>query len=451
MFRTRWMLASASALMLIVASVYLPTFAHDDHAPPPTDGFDPFAPRAVARETATMIGLVVEEADFGMIESVERLTGIVRIEPHRLHTLSPRIAGTIAKVHVQAGDRVRSGDILIEVESPELARLRYEVARLESEEVELDVARRATLGRARQAELTKRATNEMLELAREEVDRLERSGEAVSANLVSQKRTAVLSLEREIDAATLEQELANEEAAGLAGRIEATAIARRALSEVFQRIAGASDAEGENGHHLRLRATIDGVVTARNINVGQNVQPGDGLLELAAMDRVQVIAELPESLLDRLRSAPGKTARIRQPRAMNVRATGTVRAISPNVDPTKRTAHVIIDADNSDARLHDGMFVEVAIVLDEGEYVVVVPHEAILKDGPERYVYVREGELFKRQEVALGEKDDRFVEVIEGLVPGDEVIVHGAYAVSQIRPRGAAGHDDQDHGHSHSH
>ncbi len=449
MNRTRWVFVSAITLVLVMVSVYLPTFAHDDHAPPPTDGFDPLAPRTVVPETAKMIGLEVAEVDFGVIETVENLTGMVRIEPEGKRTLSPRVAGMVTKVHVQVGDRVRRGDLLVEVDSPEFARLRYEMAQVESAHVELRVARTAALGRIRQAELAQHASEEMLKLSREELTRLEGRGEAVSVNLISQKRSAVLSIEREVESARLNQELAQEEADGLAERIEAIQEAGRALSELVQRTAGSSGLDAEAGEAIGIRASAEAIVTRRDVSVGQGVQPGDRLIELAAMDRVQIIAELPESRLDRLRGAQGKMARIRQPREVSVRATGVVRTTGLLIDPVKRTAHVIIDAENSGGLLHDGMFVEVAIVLDEGEFVVVVPHGAILTDGPERYVFIREGEEFKRQEVALGAKDDRFVEVTDGLVPGDEVIVRGAYAVSQIRPRVAADHHDHDHGHSH--
>jgi RND family efflux transporter MFP subunit len=451
MRRTRWVFTSAIALMLMMVSVYLPTFAHDDHAPPPTDGFDPFAPRTVTPETAKMIGLEVAEVDFGIIETVERLTGMVRIEPERKHTVSPRVAGTVARVHVQVGDRVQKGDVLIEVDSPEFARLQYERARLESERVEFDVARRAALGSMRQHELTQYASEEMLVLAREELARLERSGEAISINQIGQKRSAVLMLERESETSRLMQELAQEEAVGLTERIEAMQAASQALSRLIQRMTGTNDLDAGRGDALRLRAASDGIVTNRHVSVGQDVQQGDRLIELAALDRVQIIAELPESLLDRVRDAQGKITRIRQPREGSVRATGVVRTISPLIDPIKRTAHIIIDAENADGLLNDGMFVEAALVLDEGDYVVVVPHSAILIDGPERYVFIREGEQFKRQEVALGARDDHFVEVTDGLVPGDEVIVRGAYAVSQIRPRVAVDHHDHDHGHGHRH
>ncbi len=55
------------------------------------------------------------------------------------------------------------------------------------------------------------------------------------------------------------------------------------------------------------------------------------------------------------------------------------------------------------------------------------PPSAVLDPNGERpFVFVREGDVYKRQTVVVGERDDRFVEIVEGLLPGDRVVVEGA-------------------------
>ena len=66
---------------------------------------------------------------------------------------------------------------------------------------------------------------------------------------------------------------------------------------------------------------------------------------------------------------------------------------------------------------------------------------------------MKDGDAYVKREVIPGLRDDRVVEVKEGLTPGDVVVTHGAYLLTQLRPKAAAGgHDEHDHEHEgHSH
>ena len=177
---------------------------------------------------------------------------------------------------------------------------------------------------------------------------------------------------------------------------------------------------------------------------------------------MQVEGELPEGLLDRLGSAQGAEVRIRRgvSAASDVVADGIVRFISPVIDATKRTAHLIVDVNNAPGLLRQGQFVDLAVVLSTNDSAVVVPVSAIVKEGPLQYVFVKEGKaenvVFKKRDIATGVRDDRVVEIKQGLVPGDVIVVSGAFSVSQLRgfvpgapePAEPAKSGD-DHGHTH--
>ena len=76
-------------------------------------------------------------------------------------------------------------------------------------------------------------------------------------------------------------------------------------------------------------------------------------------------------------------------------------------------------------------------MLSTNDSAVVVPASAIVKEGPLQYVFVKEGkgvsEVFKKRDVATGVRDDRIVEIKQGLVPGDVIAVSGAFSLSQLR------------------
>ena len=117
---------------------------------------------------------------------------------------------------------------------------------------------------------------------------------------------------------------------------------------------------------------------------------------------------------------------------------GRVRFISPVIDPIKRTTHLIVEAANPRGLLRDGLYVDLSIVLREETSAVVVPVSAVVIDGPMHFVFVKDGEFYKKQDINPGYRDDRVVEVLDGVLPGDVVVTRGAYSLTQLRPKAAA-------------
>ena len=104
---------------------------------------------------------------------------------------------------------------------------------------------------------------------------------------------------------------------------------------------------------------------------------------------------------------------------------GKVTLIDPNLDPLNRTVKVWIQLANPQALLKPNMFARVGVVLKRNEAALTVPNGAIIEANGERFVFVREGDKFKRVEINIGAKDDEFSEITDGLVPGDEVVTQG--------------------------
>lgn len=59
---------------------------------------------------------------------------------------------------------------------------------------------------------------------------------------------------------------------------------------------------------------------------------------------------------------------------------------------------------------------------------------SVVIDGPMHFVFVKDGEFYKKQDINPGYRDDRFVEILEGVLPGDVVVTRGAYSLTQLRP-----------------
>ena len=400
-------LGSITLLSALGAVVVLPALAHEGHGKVETQGFDINAPRVVTPEAAALIGLQTVEVDFGEVVDVLRVTGIVRTQPDRARVLAPRIGGSILNIRGRVGDRVAKGDALVEIASPEYLALRAELVQVEGQIRLLQVEVDSNRERAAQAEA--------------ELVRVEENKEAVAANLLSEKRRGAIGARAEVQQKEIELE-----------RAHADLDAKRKQVDIFDQ-GDSSDSRGRG--ILTLFADIDGVVTDRDGVVGQGVEAGTSILQVADHSMMQVEGELPESLIARLDPTANYPVRLRTDVDGEVVATGTVRYLSPIVDDVKRTARVVIDAENPAGILRAGMYVDASIVLREEKSAVVVPRGAILSDGSVSFVFVKEKDAFLKKDIHPGVGDDRVVEVLEGLAPGDVVVSHGAYSVMRVRPR----------------
>lgn len=427
-----------SPALLIFPGIAL---AHEGHGGAEIGPYDLDAPRHVSAETAAHIGLETAEVDFGAVEEVLGLSGTVRAAPDRHWTISTRTAGKVLAVHVQVGDVVHRGDLLVEIDSPELAKNIYEVRKLESEYQKLlfDVARAE--GRVRQLAVEVENAEATARLAEEQLKRSEGVTEGVVAlNVLTEQRSAAIRTRGEAKLKAVDLGVAREEASVLKSQAQTLQLSRDALLalsnvEPVQQAAATQPATTQPINLVRLVAPADGVVVERKAHPGHWAQAGETLLSVADYSVVQIEGELPESLLARLAGKASSGVRVRAASDPSYIGTGRVKFISPAIDEVKRTAHVLIDAPNPGGLLRDGTFVDLAIVLREEKNAVVVPVSAVVQDGPVHFVFVKNGDAYQKQDITPGISNDRVVEVLSGLAPGDVVVTQGAYSLTQLRPK----------------
>lgn len=459
MVRSRAALA-VGVLTLVAAAILIPVYAHDGHAKPQAGSLDPDAPKRVSQATARAIGLTTAEVDFGRVDDVVTLTGIVRARPGSFAAVAATYGGVVRGIAVEPGDRVRAGDVIAEVESPDLARAGAEVRRLDAEAERLTFERIRASARIASLEVEIPATERSAALAAAEVERLAAAGETVAMNLLAQRRAEADRLNAEAGLRRIGLQEARDEAASLARQIDAA----RGAAEAQRATLPTGPADGPAGR-IRLTAPIDGVVVRRAGVIGGGVEAGAEIVGIGDYTRVRIEGEVPEGLLGRVEMAKDAAVRVRRGAAAggDVVAEGVTRFLSPVIDRTRRTAALVVEVENAAGLLRDGQFVELSVVLASREDAVVVPATAVVKEGPVRVVFVQEGEgaeaVFRRREVAVGVADDRVVEITLGLVPGDIVAATGAFSLSQLRgvapagteetPATAGEHSHGGHGHPH--
>jgi len=418
-------------------------FGHEGHGGKEVGPYDLDSPRQVSPETAAHIGLKTAEVDFGALEDTLALSGIVQAAPDRHWVISTRTAGKVLAVHKQIGDSVRAGDVLVELDSPELARNIYEARKIESDyqKLLLDVVR--SEGRLNQLRVEVENSEATAKLAEAELQRIEEAAQSIPLNVVSERRAAALRASGEAKLRAVDAEVMTAEVAALKRQADALRLSRDALLamaniEPAQQQAVTQPSDGSPINIVRLVAPADGVIIERNARPGHWAAAGETLLAVADYSIVQIEGELPEALISRVVGRSSDAVRIRTPADPNFLGAGKIKFISPVLDQVKRTAHVLIETPNATGVLRDGMFVDLAIVLREEKTAVVVPASAVVQSGPMHFVFLKSGELFKKQDITPGLSNDQVVEVLGGLAPGDVVVSQGAYSLTQLRPKAPA-------------
>lgn len=186
------------------------------------------------------------------------------------------------------------------------------------------------------------------------------------------------------------------------------------------------EAEGRALDAVTLRAPSSGVVVEKDVVLGQYVDAGATLLRLAPLDPLWVEVAIYEADAPWVRV--GQAVEVVGPGGE--RRAGRVEQLLPTLDPSTRTRAARLSVPNADGAWAPGMYAEALVQVGEGEGIVV-SDEAILYLGDRRVVFVDEGEdRLAPRELRLGRRVDGGYEVLEGLAPGERVVVSGNFLVA---------------------
>jgi RND family efflux transporter MFP subunit len=178
----------------------------------------------------------------------------------------------------------------------------------------------------------------------------------------------------------------------------------------------------------KVYASFDGVITTRNTDLGQLINAGNGgvsqqLFTLAATDTLRVFVNVPQIYS---RSAvPGVVAQLTLAEYPNRRFTGKVARNSESIDPASRTLLTEVDVDNKTGELLPGAFAQVHLTLASKAPSLVLPVNSLLfrSEGLQVGV-VREGGKVELMPIVIGKDYGTEVEVVSGLREDDNVIVN---------------------------
>ena len=353
--------------------------------PPPNSQGASGAPRSdvvvtLTKEAIERSGIRLTQVSLQTGTGTLRLPGVVEPNAYRQVAVTPVVGGRVVGVSVQLGDRVRKGQSIAQVYSPELADAR---ARYVSAKAMLD---------AHDRELQR--TQKLVDIgaaSRQELERIQAEHAAQTADVESaQARLQLLGVDVNATSSSMDQASAT----------------------------------------TNVAAPIDGVVTERLVNTGLNVDPSTRLFVIVDLSNVWVVAEVYERDLQRVRV--GARAAVTTTVFPDRPTEGTVSFIDPQFSAATRTAKVRVEVANPLGDLRLGMYADVAVESAGGAQMLAVPMAAVQSVGDRQVVYVASSSdsgKFIEREVRLGRIVGEQVEVLEGLSTGDSIVSEGSFYV----------------------
>ena len=174
----------------------------------------------------------------------------------------------------------------------------------------------------------------------------------------------------------------------------------------------------------QITAPISGVVSARFIKVGNQIQPGVQAFRITQMDTLHAQIYVPERDIHKL--APKQTATMAVDAWPDKVFTGSILRVNPVVDASTGTVKVTVAMAHGQPELKPGMFGRVEILYDRRESAVLVPKDAVLTEDAAQSVFVVAGDSkARRRAIKVGYSNGGFYEVLDGLKSGEQVVTTG--------------------------
>lgn len=359
-------------------------------------------------------------------ELVVRVVATGRVKPVSRIQIAAKIAGEVASLEVDDGDRVEKGALL--------ARLDDDQAAAAVEQAQAAVAEaRARFERQRQvaseqssAELRQARVN--LRSAQRQLARIEQLFEAGGATEqeLDDARSEVLVARARVESA--EAQARSDEPSG--------SDYRAAAASLEQAEARLADAESQLDD-TRITAPTAAEVLDVPISAGDTVQPGQLLFELAERGSTLILTRPDEKNLRLLET--GQKALASADAFPDERFEAVVDSIAPAVDEQRGTVEVELRVPDPPDYLRTNMTVSVDILVAQKQDALVLPAAAVRgEDAGEPYVLQVRGNRVRRRRVELGVPGEGMVEVVSGLSAGDLVVLPQAEGVGsgdRVRPR----------------
>lgn len=382
-------LSSTSVLALTLAVLFLSACGRGEQ-PPRSDAATPQPAKKGTAPVEAQPRIETTIVEFSPSHQALTLSGKVAYGEDRYSRISSPLQGRVVEVRVHLGDRVKAGDILLVIDSPDIAQAYSEYVK---EDSELQYAARAH------------------ELAKDLYE-----NKAMPLKDLKQA-------ENELVKARAEFRRAKE-------RLLSLRVPAEELTKPLDRQKITS--------RFEMKSPLTGVVVERAVTPGQSVG-GDAsqvLFTVADLDMLQVLADLYERDLALVRE--GQFAVVNVEAYPGVDFPATLAAVGDVVDPATRTIKVRAWVNNDSHKLKPEMFARLHLEVGEAAQFIAVPREAVLEVDGKQFVYVVEDhDRYVKREVKVSNISPDQVRIVEGLTRGQRIVTKGAVLIKGQEAKGS--------------
>lgn len=371
----RWLGAAGAITLLVAGIAYWATHrSAPAESAPESAAADTFRPTPQQLRTLT-----IEPAVAHPFATIEIADGRIAANADHTTPIYAPFSGRVVAVIASLGDPVGAGAPLATIESPEFVQAANDFA-----------AALAQTKLAQATEARKRALLDEQGASLAEVQQAQADLATAHANLAAvEHRLSILGRTN-----------ADVERMRAGGRIEA---------------------------QLPLGAPIAGIVIDRQIGPGQYLQAGSGtpVFTIADTRTVWAVGNVPESDAARLRR--GQTVEVRVPAWPERTFTAHLNYVAATIDPATHRLSVRAELNNADGALKPDMLATLRIVTTAGSSALGIPEGAVVYEGDQAHVWVvTDGKVIGLRPVRTGRTSDGFIEVLDGLRAGEQVVTRGS-------------------------
>ena len=347
---------------------------------------DPMEVKVSAEMATSFKTAAVTQSD---VASVLEISGRIEANERKVTRIGAAVTGRVTDVLAETGDRVKLGQTLARVASPELT-----------------TAQLAYMRASATATLAERSA--------------ERARQLIAADVIGSA---------ELQRRESEVQIARAELRAAGDQLKLMGLSSDALTSLR--------VQGSVAPNAAITASASGIVIERQISQGQVAQPGDPLFTVADLSSVWVVGALPEQIARSVKT--GQNVQIDVPAlgltVEEATIAGKIIYVGDTVSPETRTVTIRTQVDNKDLALKPQMLATMKI---QGamEKTLAIPALAVVRENDKDHVYVKKAENhYRLTPVELGAASGDLRPVIKGLSEGTQIVIEGALHLNNERKR----------------